>query len=133
MTEQKALSMENLREAMAQNNTKMKEWVASQIGNIKIVDIQWVDSLPTSDISSTTIYLVKNSSSTTTNNIYNEYVYHKDTSEWELLGQMDAGDIDLSNYYNKTEINELLEGITITLEDYTHDEVVAMVSSIWTE
>lgn len=133
MADQKALSLANLQEAMSQNNTKMKEWVNTQIGKIKIIDIQWVDILPTSDISSSTIYLVKSDLSTITNNIYNEYVYHEDTAEWEILGQVDAGTVDLSNYYSKAEIDELLEGITFTLDSYTDEEITTMVSGIWGE
>ena len=131
MADQKALSLANLQEAMSQNNTKMKEWVTAQIGNVKVIDIQWVETLPTEDISSTTIYLVKSDLSTITNNIYNEYVYHKDTGEWEILGQVDAGSVDLSNYYNKTEIDELLAGITIA--SYTDEEITTMVTEIWSE
>ena len=128
----KAVSVANLKEALSQNNTKMKEWVNTQIANVKIIEIKWVDTLPTTDISTSTIYLVKSGVSTITNNIYNEYVYKEDTG-WEILGQVDAGSVDLSNYYNKTEIDELLEGITITIESYTDEEITNMISEVWSE
>jgi hypothetical protein len=132
MADQKALSMENLQTAMIQNNTKMKEWVTAQINNVKIIGLEWVDTLPESDISTSTIYLVKSDLSTLVNNIYNEYVY-KEGVGWEILGQVDTGTIDLNNYYSKTEIDELLANITITVESYTNEEIIAMVSSIWNE
>jgi len=132
MADQKTLSMSNLQAAMSQNNTKMKEWVEAQIANVKVIDIKWVDALPESDISTTTIYLVKSDLSTITNNIYNEYVY-KEGVGWEILGQVDAGSVDLSNYYNKTEIDELLAGITVTLESYSDEEITAMIAGIWSE
>lgn len=132
MADQKAISIENLQDAISQNNTKMKEWVEAQIANVKVIDIKWVEALPESDISTTTIYLVKSDLSTITNNIYNEYVY-KEGVGWEILGQVDAGSVDLSNYYNKTEIDELLAGITVTLESYTDEEITAMIANIWGE
>ena len=130
MADQKKLSMENLQTAMMQNNTKMKEWVTAQINNVKIIGLEWVDALPESDISTSTIYLVKSDLSTLTNNIYNEYVY-KEGIGWEILGQVDTGAMDLNNYYNKTEIDELLANITVSVESYTDEEIIAMVSSIW--
>lgn len=71
MADQKVVSIENLQAAMSQNNTKMKEWVTTQISNVKVIDIQWVEELPTTNISTSTIYLVKSDLSTITNNIYN--------------------------------------------------------------
>lgn len=109
MADQKTLSIENLVEAISENNTKMKIWVTTQINNVKVISILWVDELPTTNISTSTIYLVKNEkNSKDTNNIYDEYIY-KDDIGWEILGQVDAGSVDLSNYYTRTEINTILE------------------------
>lgn len=133
MADQKVVSIENLQAAMSQNNTKMKEWVTTQISNVKVIDIQWVEELPTTDISTNTIYLVKSDLSTITNNIYNEYIY-KDDDTWEILGQVDAGSVDLTNYYNKEEIDALIEGIdTGSVTSYTSEEITTMVSGIWGE
>lgn len=133
MADQKVVSIENLQAAMSQNNTKMKEWVNSQIADVKVIDIQWVEELPTTNISTSTIYLVKSDLSTITNNIYNEYVY-KDDGTWEILGQVDAGSVDLTNYYNKEEIDALLENIdTGSVTSYTNEEITTMVSGIWGE
>lgn len=126
-----ALSLANLQAAMAQNNTKIKEWVNTQIGNITVITISWVDSLPTENISTSTIYLVKSTDSTEKNNIYDEYVYHEATAQWETLGQVDAGRVDLINYYSKTEVDNLLANLTV--ESYSEDEITEMIATIWGE
>lgn len=54
-----------------------------------------VNSLPTSDISATTVYLLK-TSTTETGNLFTEYIYVNNT--WEALGTQT---IDLSNYATK--------------------------------
>ena len=64
MADQKALSIENLQAAMLENNTKMKAWVNDQLSKISTFNIEWVESLPTEDISTNTIYMLKNESST---------------------------------------------------------------------
>ena len=63
-----------------------------------------VQSLPTQDISTTTIYMIRNSQSSGTN-IYDEYMYINNL--WELIG---TSATDFSNYYTKTEIDTLLSG-----------------------
>lgn len=121
MADQKTLSIENLTEAIAQNNVKIKEWVNTQIGNVKVISILWVDELPTTDISTSAIYLVKNEeNSKDTNNIYDEYVY-KDGVGWEILGQVDAGSVDLSNYYTKAQVDAILKSYTKQDQVHKHD------------
>lgn len=56
-----------------------------------------VQTLPTQDIDTNTIYMVLKSAPTT-NNIYDEYMYINNA--WELIG---STEVDLSNYYTKTE------------------------------
>ena len=53
--------------------------------------IQVVTSLPTSNISATTVYLL--SSGSENNNLYTEYIYVN--SKWEKLGEQK---VDLTNY-----------------------------------
>lgn len=123
--EQQVISVENLTEAMAENNTKMKEWVNNQIANIKVIGIEWIETLPTTDISTSTIYMLRNTSSTSEKNLYDEYVY-KEGVGWEILGQVDVGTLNLSDYYTKEEINELLKNNS----SYTDEEVYNAVSAI---
>ena len=63
-----------------------------------------VQSLPTQDISTTTIYMIRNTT-TSGDNIYDEYMYINNL--WELIG---TSATDFSNYYTKTEIDTLLSG-----------------------
>lgn len=69
---------------------------------ISTLDIEVVAELPSSDISTSTIYLKLNASAGV-NNIYDEYIYVN--SQWEIIG---STAIDLSNYYNKGEVDSKL-------------------------
>lgn len=65
-------------------------------------NIKVVDELPTTNISETTIYLLKTGDEE--DNMYSEYIYVND--DWELLGTQK---LDLSNYYNKQEIDTMFQ------------------------
>ncbi len=82
----------------------------SAISSIPKFAISVVDALPTSDISDTTVYLVK-TSETETGNLYTEYIHVKDT--WEQLGTQT---LDLSNYYQKNEVDTLVSDNVETLK-----------------
>ena len=130
MADQKTLSIENLVEAISENNTKMKAWVTTQINNVKVISIIWVDELPTTNISTSAIYLVKNEEkSKKENNIYDEYVY-KSGIGWEILGQVDTT-VDLSNYYTKAQVNAMLANIKV--ECCTDEDVTTIVTEIWSK
>ena len=66
-----------------------------------VIDV--VDSLPTSEISSTTIYLLK-TSETETGNLYTEYIYLN--GQWETLGTQT---LDLSGYATTTALSTELD------------------------
>ena len=85
------------------SETYSQEEVNDLISKIPKFAIEVVDALPTSDISETTVYLLK-TSETETNNLYTEYVYID--SKWEMLGTQK---LDLSNYYKSAEVDALLE------------------------
>lgn len=120
------LTAQNLKTALMQNNTKMKEWVNTQIGDIKVFSLEWLEELPTENISTTTIYLIKDVTSTKENNVYLEYVYKQDTG-WEILGTVNAGSVDLANYYDKTAIDEMFAA------SYTDEEITAIIDEVWSE
>lgn len=65
-------------------------------------NIKVVDKLPTTNISETTIYLLRTGEEE--DNMYSEYIYVND--DWELLGTQK---LDLSNYYNKQEIDTMFQ------------------------
>lgn len=64
--------------------------------------IEVVDTLPTENISNTTVYLLKSSEEAP--NLYTEYIYVNEA--WEELG---AQTVDLSDYYTKTETDAAIQ------------------------
>lgn len=77
-------------------NYYTKAEVDQQVSAIPKFAIQVVDTLPTTDISDTTLYLVP--SGTEGPDVYTEYIYVN--TQWEELG---VQTVDLSDYYTKTE------------------------------
>jgi hypothetical protein len=84
---------------VTQNETDITALQTAVSGALKREIVQ---SLPTQDISTTTIYMIRNTT-TSGDNIYDEYMYIN--SQWELIG---TSATDFSNYYTKTEIDTLL-------------------------
>lgn len=58
-----------------------------------------VSTLPTENIENNKIYLIRDNSVTTGNNVFNEYVYDDsvEPGSWEMIGQIST-EIDLSDY-----------------------------------
>ena len=77
--------------------TFTKEEVNDLISAISTLDLQVVQTLPTQDISTTTIYLVPKTTAET-NDVYDEYIYV--SNNWEHIGSTEA---DLTNYVQKTD------------------------------
>ena len=77
------------------------------ISGLNFINCVVVQTLPTTGISTTTIYLVPKNPAQT-DNLYDEYINLTGTSAgWEKIGDTE---IDLSDYYNKTETDTLLSG-----------------------
>jgi hypothetical protein len=95
------------------SETYTQEEVNNLIGLIPKFSIKVVESLPVTDISYTTVYLLK-TSETETDNLYTEYIYVKvseQTSQWEKLGTQT---LDLTNYVTTTDLNNALANYTTT-------------------
>ena len=94
-------SSKNTAEKIANAIIEADNYADSLIKNISSIKLKYVISLPTSDISENTIYILKavDSSSKDTLNLYNA------TDGWTSIGNFE---ISMDNYYNKTEINTLL-------------------------
>ena len=98
--------------------TKSETYTQTEIDNmvsaIPKFAIEVVQSLPSSDISGTTVYLltVQNNEQ---NNLYDEYIYVN--NDWELLGTQS---VDLSGYYTSAQVDALLSGLS--LSGHTHDD-----------
>lgn len=105
-----------------------KEEVAALISAIPKFEIKVVTSLPTSNISQTTVYLVKDT--TEGGGLYTEYIYTG--SEWEELGNQT---VDLAGYVTEEKLNNILEDyatltevseiIADALKPYATDDEVA--------
>ena len=85
------------------SETYSQEEINNLISKIPKFAIEVVDTLPTSDISETTVYLLK-TSETEADNLYTEYIYIG--GKWEMLGTQK---LDLSNYYKSAEVDKLVE------------------------
>lgn len=105
-----AVNVQQLADAIAGVNNQFQTEIANyytktetdqMVSAIPKFAIEVVDTLPTENISSTTIYLVP--SNTEGPDVYTEYIYVN--SQWEKLG---VQTVDLTNYFTKTEINTLL-------------------------
>lgn len=95
-------TVNNLTNYYTKTNTYTKSEVDSLISSVSSLDIEVVQTLPTQDISTSTIYLVPKTSSTNDN--YDEYIYVNNS--WEHIG---STEVDLSNYYTKTQTDNLLD------------------------
>lgn len=88
--------------------------------------IEVVDTLPTENVSETTVYLVPANSEGP--DVYTEYIYVD--SKWEQLG---VQTVDLTNYFTKTEINTLLaDYYTKSEADSTFVKQTAIVQELGT-
>ena len=94
-----------------------KTEIRDMIGAINTLTIEVVANLPTSDISTTTIYFVGPASGTST---YDEYIYFNGT--WAKIGDTS---IDLSGYVTSTNLTTILQSY------YTKTAVDALLDSYY--
>ena len=97
-----------LREEIDNRYTKAE--VDNMISVIPKFAIAVVETLPVSDISTTTVYLVPNNSGETSN-LYDEYIY---TTQWEKLGTQT---VDLSDYPTTSEMNAAIDAAINSIID----------------
>lgn len=96
-----------------------KTEVRELIGAINTLTIEVVSSLPTQDISSTTIYFVGPAAGT---NTYDEYVYVG--SNWVKIGDTN---IDLTDYITSSQLTTVLQSY------YTKSAVDSLLSTYYTK
>lgn len=100
--------------------------IITAIGGLNFINFEVVEELPTTGISTTTIYLVP-SDDPQSGNTYDEYINLNGTvGGWEKIG---STDIDLSGYYTSAETDTLLSGKVdkvngkgLSTNDYTDAE-----------
>lgn len=99
------------------NETYTQAEIKALIEAVKTIDMEIVPAKP-EEPKSNIIYLIPNGKAG--NNIYDEYVYVN--NKWELIG---STDIDLSNYYNKAEIDSKINIELSEEEKYTDMQTFA--------
>ncbi|WP_297931192.1 hypothetical protein [uncultured Coprobacter sp.] len=95
-------TVNNLTNYYTKTLTYTKTEVDNLLSAIPKFGVSVVDSLPTTGISSTTVYLITNTAPDDSN-LYDEYIYV--LGKWEKLG---TAKIDLSNYVTVTQLNSAL-------------------------
>jgi len=95
-------TVNNLLNYYKKTETYTQAEVNALISAIVTLNILVVQTLPTQDISTTTIYLVPKATAET-QDVYDEYIYVNNA--WEHIG---STEVDLTNYYTKTETDTLL-------------------------
>ena len=93
-------TVNNLTNYYLKTETYTQAEVNDLISHLASLNVEIVEELPTTDISTTTIYLVNVSG---TNN-YNQWMYINNA--WANLG---STSVDLTNYYTKAQTNTLLD------------------------
>lgn len=96
-------TVNNLVNYYTKNETYTRVEVLELVADIPKFSVQIVSTLPTENISSTTIYLLAVEGGDS-NNYYEEYLYAN--GKLELIG---TTKIDLSNYYTKAEIDTIVQ------------------------
>ncbi len=91
-------TVDNLTNYYTKSETYTQTEIDNLIGQLDTIDIQVVQTLPTQDISTSTIYLLQVSQSPVA---YDEYIYINGdpTGHWEKIG---STDIDLTQYWTMT-------------------------------
>lgn len=93
-------AVNDLQNYYLKTETYNKSEVDALINNISSLTLDIVEELPTTDISTTTIYLVPVSGAT---NVYMQHAYINNA--WAQLG---TTQVDLTNYYTKAQVDALL-------------------------
>ena len=100
-------AVNNLTNYYLKSETYTKTEVDDLLSAMASLTLEIVETLPTTSISTTTIYLVPVAGQT---NVYMQYAYIN--NDWAQLG---TTQVDLTNYYTKTQVDALLDGKEDTL------------------
>lgn len=122
-------TVNNLTNYYRKSETYTQAEVNALISSVVTIDIEVVQTLPTTDISTTTIYLLPKQTAGT-DDVYDEYINTTGTSSgWELIG---STQVDLSNYYTKSEVDALIpDELADLADDSTHRLVTDTEKSTW--
>ena len=118
-------TVDNLVNYYKKSETFTKQEVNDLISAITTMDIRVVQTLPTEDISTTTIYFVPKTTAGT-NDVYDEYVYV--SNAWEHIG---STDIDLSGYQTKIDSSHKLSSDLVDDTNQTNKFVTENEKTTW--
>lgn len=118
-------TVDNLVNYYKKSETFTKQEVNDLISAITTMDIQVVQTLPTEDISTTTIYFVPKATAGT-NDVYDEYIYV--SNAWEHIG---STDIDLSGYQTKIDSSHKLSSDLVDDSNQTNKFVTENEKTTW--
>lgn len=118
-------TVDNLVNYYKKSETFTKQEVNDLISAITTMDIRVVQTLPTEDISTTTIYFVPKTTAGT-NDVYDEYVYV--SNAWEHIG---STDIDLSGYQTKIDSSHKLSSDLVDDSNQTNKFVTENEKTTW--
>lgn len=118
-------TVDNLVNYYKKSETFTKQEVNDLISAITTMDIQVVQTLPTEDISTTTIYFVPKTTAGT-NDVYDEYIYV--SNAWEHIG---STDIDLSGYQTKIDSSHKLSSDLVDDTNQTNKFVTENEKTTW--
>lgn len=118
-------TVDNLVNYYKKSETFTKQEVNDLISAITTMDIRVVQTLPTEDISTTTIYFVPKTTAGT-NDVYDEYVYV--SNAWEHIG---STDIDLSGYQTKIDSSHKLLSDLVDDTNQTNKFVTENEKTTW--
>ena len=115
-------SSKKIAEEIAKSIIESSKYTNNLIKNMSSIKLKYVTSLPTSDISENTIYILKASDGTSkdTLNLYNA------TDGWITIGDFS---ISLDDYYNKTEIDSKLDDKANKTEVISNDKIMQTLDS----
>lgn len=82
------------------NKSETDSAIATAVQNAAHLKYQIVEELPTDDISTTTIYMLRKTGGQQSQNVYTEYMYLNDT--WEIIGDTA---VDVSNFVTMDQVN----------------------------
>ena len=118
-------SVNDLTNYYLKSETYTQTEINNLINAISTMTLEVVQSLPTTNISTTTIYLVPKITSET-NDSYDEYVYV--SNNWEHIG---STDIDLSGYQTKIDSSHKLSSDLIDDTNKTNKFVTSAEKTAW--
>ena len=115
-------SSKKIAEELAKSIIEANSYADNLVKNISSIKLKYVTSLPTSDMSENTIYILKASdgSSKDTLNLYNA------TDGWTSIGDFS---ISLDDYYDKTEIDTKMDLKANKTEVVANDKIVQTLDS----